>query len=137
MTATLLCCVNGSAHARRAVMLAADLAKGLGRSLVFLLVNQTRPASGYPDIRTMTQEEAREILDIAVRYAQTHGVRDVHPALVEARDVAAAILDFAGDRKVDHIVVGTGNPPLIGRLLLGSVSEEVMAKAKCSVTVAR
>lgn len=137
MTATLLCCINGSAHARCAVTLATELAKGLGYNLVFLLVNQTRSASGHPPTKAMTQEEASEILDIAVRYAQTHGVRDVHRALVEARDVADAILNFAEERNADHIIVGTGNPPLIGRLLLGSVSEEVVANAKCSVTVAR
>ena len=137
MAATLLCCINGSAHARRAIELATDLARGLGHDLVFLIVNQTRPASGYPPLRTITEEKAREILDIAMRYAHTHGVSEVRPALVEDKDVAAAILRFADDRKVDHIVLGTGNPPFIGRLLLGSVSEAVVTQARCSVTVAR
>lgn len=137
MAATLLCCVNASAHARRAIELATGMAKGLGHPLVFLLVNQTRPASGYPDIRAMGEKEARGILDIAMRYAEAHGVQDARPALVEARDVAEAILNFAEERNVGHIVVGTGNPPFIGRLLLGSVSQTVVAEAKCSVTVAR
>lgn len=137
MAATLLCCVNASAHARPAVELATALAKALERPLVFLLVNQTRPASGYRDIRRMSETEARDVLDIAMRYAEANGVRDARPALVEARDVAEAILNFAEERKAGHIVVGTGNPPLIGRLLLGSVSQAVVAEATCSVTVAR
>ncbi|MCO5146626.1 MAG: universal stress protein [Aquamicrobium sp.] len=137
MAATLLCCVNASAHARRAIELATEIAKALDHPLVFLLVNQTRPASGYPDIRAMSEKEARDILDIAMRYAEANGVKDARPALVEARDVAEAILDFAEERKAGHIVVGTGNPPFIGRLLLGSVSQTVVAEAKCSVTVAR
>ena len=137
MTATLLCCVNASVHARRAIELATALAKGLGQPLVFLLVNQTRPASGYPDIRAMSETEARDVLDIAMRYAEAHGVRDARPALVEARDVAEAILRFAEEKEAGHIVVGTGNPPFIGRLLLGSVSQTVVAEAGCSVTVAR
>lgn len=137
MAATLLCCVNASAHARPAVELAAALAKGLGSPLVFLLVNQTRPASGYPDLRAMGEAEARNVLDIAMRYAEAQGVRDVRPALIEARDVADAILRFAGETEAGHIVVGTGNPPFLGRLLLGSVSQTVVAEAKCSVTVAR
>lgn len=137
MDGAFLCCINGSAHARPAIELATELAGSLDRDLIFLLVNQTRPASGYPPIRTHGEDEARDILDIAVRYAQTHGVREARPALVEDRDVAAAILRFAAERQVGHIVVGTGNPPFIGRLLLGSISQTVIAQAKCSVTVAR
>lgn len=137
MTGTILCCVSGGAHARKAAELAVELARKLGRELCFLLVNQTRPASGHPPIKALTEDRAREILDIFLRYAQAHGAATARSALVEARDVAAAILDFAAGAGVDHIVVGTGNPPFLGRLLLGSVSEAVVAGAKCSVTVAR
>jgi len=137
MDRTILCCVNGSAHARRAVALAVELAAGLERGLCFLLVNQTRPASGHPPIKAYGEDEAREILDIAMRYARGHGVGAARRALVEAKDVAEAILHFADEAKAGHIVVGTGNPPFIGRLLLGSVSEAVVTGAKCSVTVAR
>jgi nucleotide-binding universal stress UspA family protein len=137
MTAKLLCCVNASAHARPAIELSTEIAKGLGRRLVFLLVNQTRPASGYPDIRAMRESEARDVLDVALRYAETHGVQDARTALIEARDVADAILGFADEQEFGHIVLGKGNPPFIGRLLLGSVSEAVVTRAKCSVTVAR
>lgn len=137
MSAKILCCINGSAHSRRAVEIAVELAGGLGKGIVFLLVNQTRPASGHPPIKAWTDDEAKEVLDIAVRYAGSHGVRGAKRALLEAGDVAGSILDCAKELHADHIVVGTGNPPLIGRLLLGSVSEEVVAKAECSVTVAR
>lgn len=137
MADAMLCCINGSAHSRRAVELAVEIAAGLGRPLCFLLVNQTRPASGYPPIKALAEEEAREILDIAARYARANGVREPKRALTEDRDVAAAILRFAADSGAGHIVVGTGNPPFIGRLLLGSVSEAVVAGAQCSVTVAR
>lgn len=137
MAGTILCCVSDSAHSRKAVELAVELARELGRELFFLLVNHTRPASGHPSIKALSDERAREVLDISLRYAQAHGVATARPALVEARDVAAAILDFAAEAGVDHIVVGTGNPPFIGRLLLGSVSEAVVAGARCSVTVAR
>ena len=137
MAGPILCCVNGSGHARRAVELAVELAKGLDRELCFLLVNRTRPASGYPPIKTLGDDEAREILDIAVRYARANGVHEPRRVLAEDRDVAAAILRFAAEAQASHIVVGTGNAPFIGRLLLGSVSEAVVAGAPCSVTVAR
>lgn len=137
MAETFLCCINDSVHARRAVELATDLAGALKGGLVFLLVNETAPASGYRDIRAMRPEDAIGILDIAVRYAHTHGVANASHCLREARDAAGAILDFAAENEIGHIVVGTGNPPFIGRLLLGSVSAAVVARAPCSVTVAR
>lgn len=137
MAGTILCCVSGSAHARKAVEFAVELAREFGRELCILLVNETRPASGHPPIRAFTDERAREILDIALRYAQAHGVGQARSTLVGARDVAAAILEFAEGADIGHIVVGTGNPPFIGRLLLGSVSQAVVAGARCSVTVAR
>lgn len=137
MSGRILCCVNGSAHARRAVEVTVELAKGLEHGISFLLVNHLKPASGYSPIKALGDEKAKEILEISARYATTHGVRDVKRVLVEAYDVADAILAFARENDIGHIVVGTGNPPLIGRLLLGSVSGEVVAKATCSVTVAR
>lgn len=137
MAGTILCGVSGSAHARKAIELAVELARGLGHELTFLLVNQTRPASGHPPIKALDDAQAEEILNIAMRYAQTHGVGNARPVLIEARDVAVAILEFASQANIDHIVVGTGNPPFIGRLLLGSVSAAIITKATCSVTVAR
>lgn len=137
MTTRILCCINGSAHARRAIELAVQMAAGLGWSLSFLVVNHVRPASGYPPIRTWTEDEAEDMLGIAARYAASRGVKDTGRILSENENVAAAILECADKIGAGHIVVGTGNPPFIGRLLLGSVSETVITKAKCSVTVAR
>lgn len=137
MTKPILCCINGSAHSRRAVEVAVQMAADSERGLSFLLVNHVRPASGYPSIRTWTDHEAKEVLDVAARYASSHGAKEVKRILFESEDVAAAILECAEKIDTDHIVVGTGNPPFIGRMLLGSVSETVIARAKCSVTVAR
>lgn len=133
----LLCCVNGSAHSGRAMEFACRLAPALGLGLTFAVVNQLRPAGGYPPIRSRTPEEARQILAAAVRYARAHGAPDVEAETLEAADVAAAIVDYARTQDVAHIVVGTGNPPFIGRLLIGSVSDAIVSRAHCSVTVAR
>lgn len=137
MVKRILCCIDDSAHSRRAVEVAVEMAAGLRRGLSILLVNRIRPASGYPPIRTWTEEEAQDMLQVAARYAATHGVKDVKRVLLESADVPGGILETADAVEADHIVVGTGNPPFIGRLLLGSVSEAVVSKAQCSVTVAR
>lgn len=113
------------------------MAAAMKRGLSFLAVNQVRPASGYRPIRTWTDEEATGMLQVAARYATSHGAGDVKRILSENDDVASAIIECADTMEAGHIVVGTGDPPFIGRLLLGSVSEAVVARAKCSVTVAR
>ncbi len=54
----------------------------------------------------------------------------------ESPDPAAAIIDYAVNNNVDHIVLGArGSAPL--RRYLGSVSSQVVAKAPCTVTVVR
>jgi nucleotide-binding universal stress UspA family protein len=56
--------------------------------------------------------------------------------VLEAPEVAAAIVEFATGNQVDHIVMGArGNSAL--RRYLGSVSSQVVAQADCSVTVVR
>lgn len=134
---TILCCIDDSVHARRALEVAVEMAAALDRGLSFLVVNQIRPASGYPPIRTWTDEEAEQMLDSAARHARSHDVKPVKRILSDNTDIAEAIVACAEEIGADHIVVGTGDPPFIGRLLLGSVSGAVVAKAKCSVTVAR
>lgn len=54
----------------------------------------------------------------------------------ESPDPAAAIIEYARNNNVDHIVMGArGTSPL--RRYLGSISSEVVARAPCTVTVVR
>lgn len=56
--------------------------------------------------------------------------------VLEAGDVAEAILDYARANRVGHVVLGARESSL-ARRLLGSVSGRVAAEAPCSVTVVR
>jgi nucleotide-binding universal stress UspA family protein len=55
------------------------------------------------------------------------------------RDVAAApaILEYADEKAVDLIVVGTHGRRGLRRMLMGSVAEEIVRKAPCTVLTAR
>jgi nucleotide-binding universal stress UspA family protein len=56
--------------------------------------------------------------------------------VLESVDPAAALVDYARNNRIDHIVMGArGASPL--RRLLGSVSARVVAEAPCTVTVVR
>jgi nucleotide-binding universal stress UspA family protein len=56
--------------------------------------------------------------------------------VLEAVDPAAAILEFAQNNRIDHILIGARQSSLM-RTLLGSVSAKVAAEALCTVTVVR
>jgi eukaryotic-like serine/threonine-protein kinase len=56
--------------------------------------------------------------------------------VLEAVDPAAAILEFAQNNRINHILIGARQSSLI-RTLLGSVSAKVAAEALCTVTVVR
>jgi nucleotide-binding universal stress UspA family protein len=56
--------------------------------------------------------------------------------VLESNDPAGAILEFAGNNRVDHILIGARDPSFM-RSLLGSVSAKVAAEAACSVTIVR
>ncbi len=56
--------------------------------------------------------------------------------VLEATNVAAALLEYARTNHVDHVVLGARTSSL-KRDLLGSVSGEVAAQAPCTVTVVR
>ena len=56
--------------------------------------------------------------------------------VVEGGDPASALLDYARNSRIDHIVIGARGSSSIRRLL-GSVSAKVVAEAPCTVTVVR
>ena len=56
--------------------------------------------------------------------------------VLEAADVAAAIIEFARKNQVDHIVIGARSSSMLRRYL-GSVSTQVVAESGCNVTVVR
>ena len=56
--------------------------------------------------------------------------------VLEAHDPAAAIIDYAHNNSVDHIIIGSRGSSSIRRYL-GSVSAQVVAEAECTVTVVK
>lgn len=135
MTRRMVCAVNESAHGQRALDVAIEIARGCSVPLVLAIVNEPE----YRGSRRprYSEDDLEGILDRAAAKAKAAGVGDVKRAACAGDDVARAIVECAKEVDADHIVVGTGNPPLIGRLLMGSVSEDVVRRAGCTVTLAR
>lgn len=139
MTQKILCSVDGSEHALNAVRVAAGLAKATGAQLAIVAVNELVGGHGRGGISDYiwTEAEAAGILKIAANEARSSGVENPHVATVQSRDVARAIIVYAEDHGVDHIVIGSSGKGGFKRLMLGSVSREVTDRAHCPVTIAR
>jgi nucleotide-binding universal stress UspA family protein len=135
----ILCAIDDSEHSKPALDLAAKLSKALKADLTILAVNQV--IGGYsrsgPPASLWSDAEADGVLQAAAGEAKSAGASNVKTVCVESRDLPLAITHYAENNGIDHIVVGNGGKGAISRMMLGSVSRDVMARAHCPVTVAR
>jgi nucleotide-binding universal stress UspA family protein len=120
-----------------AFRLACSLARDYGARLFVLHVLE-RPALTYTGVMTapppppLSPEERQAVQE------RLHRIKPSDPAirfehLFEEGDPATAILQVARERQCDLIVLGTHGRSGLGRLLMGSVAEEVVRKAACPV----
>lgn len=83
--------------------------------------------SPFWDTRLFNAGEAlieKELSD-AMKHARTEAV-DATCVTVRGRDVAAAIVGYALQEGFDHIVMGSTGHTAFGRLLTGSVVDEIL-----------
>ncbi len=137
MVRKVLCAHDGMEHSDAAVLLAAELAKATGASLTCLAVNTALGGARGPVTMTWDDREADAVAASASRVATQAGASDVKTVIAKGRDPAGAIVHYAFEHGFDHIVVGTGEKGAMKRLVIGSVSADVAAKAHCPVTIAR
>ena len=60
-----------------------------------------------------------------------------HEAVVAALSPSEAILDYARDKMIDVIVIGTHGRTGLSRLVMGSVAEKIVRSAPCPVLTVR
>lgn len=118
-----------------ATTLAQDIA-GAELHLVHVIAAATPPAAAAMPSPASLLEEARTFIDGA---AKTAGERfEGHIAAhLAVGDASREILQIATDVEADLIVVGSHGKKALERMLVGSVSQSVVKKARCAVLVAR
>lgn len=133
----ILCAIDDTDFSTAAVDLAGDLAKTFQAELTFLAVNERLGGSGGTGSSYLWADpQVSELLDKAASRVASRGI-NATAASLKSHDIAGSITQMAADHTFDHIVIGSGGKGAVSRLLLGSVSRDVVAKAHCSVTVAR
>ncbi len=82
-------------------------------------------------------DEIQQILDLAEGTAESVGVT-LEPVLLQARDVGAALVDEAVERKADLLVVGLAyRTKFGGDFAMGRTIPYVLKNAPCAVWVVR
>jgi universal stress protein A len=143
----ILCAVDFSDHAREAMRRAADLAKSTGGSLTLFHVvyvpitsyadgGPMLPSSG-PELTTQLGKEAEKHLAEWKQRATEMGVRAVTTQVAAGVPWQTLVEALEADRSYDLVVIGTHGRSGLGRLLLGSVAENVVRHAPCPVLVVR
>ncbi len=90
----------------------------------------------FEEMYRLLEEKSRAKVEAAARDLAQEWDVEVDPVVLVGEPFDM-ILEKAEEEQVDLIVVGSHGKKGIERLLLGSVSEKVARKAKCSVLVVR
>jgi len=130
---TILHPTDFSQRSEYAFKLACSLARDHCAKLVVLHVVPA-PAVAYGEVLTGVamqsyQEQAKEAMQKLVPADST---LKVEHRMIDG-DAAQGVLDCAKEVKADLIVMGTHGRTGLGRLLMGSVAEQVVRKAACPV----
>jgi nucleotide-binding universal stress UspA family protein len=133
----ILLAVDGSAHSRRAVPVAADLAFRYEGEVLVFHAREHEVALGV-GVDAETPQEALDLVDGIVRELKDAGI-NVRGEIVGVPlgQTSRAILDAARDGNVDLIVLGTRGLSEWSRLLMGSVAHKVVHLAEMPVLVVR
>jgi len=130
----ILCGIDGHEPSVRTAGVAVELAKNLHAELTLYMVNPVIPGRGAR-LYLWSNEYVGNTLNEMVRRAIWSGAPDVKIASRRAPNIADAIVAHADEHACDYIVLGASRRPAVLRILSGSVSREVLAKANCPVMI--
>ncbi len=138
----VLVATGGSPWSNKAVEYAIGLAKDYGVNLIILhVITDTPPyfiaesGASLDNVLEGSEETGRRIIEEAARWAEEAGVR-YETELAWGR-IPEVICRIARERHCDLIVVGSRGLTGFKRLMLGSISNAVAAKAPCPVLIVK
>ena len=121
-----------SSYSQAALETATSLARDSGAELIVLHVQDLQAEFGGGEMYFFAEPDTKEL------ERKLQAVRPTDPAVPYQHRLvigppASSILQVAEEEGVDMIVMSTHGRTGLSRLLMGSVAEEVVRKAKCPV----
>jgi nucleotide-binding universal stress UspA family protein len=138
---TILCPIDFSDHARRALDHAVAIARWYDSTVTVFHVYAVPPPVAYglesppPVGMVLTQEDREELTAAMARFAEAATASGVaiEFAIEQGTSAASEILRQAGAMHAGLLTIGTHGRSGFDRLFLGSVTEKVLRKAECPV----
>lgn len=131
---TFLVPVDGSEGSARGCAFAAKLAAEVGATIVLLYVHEGRDIDAAEDVDPDDAQRDAERRALAVG-RDVIGEQVPYRERVERGGVAMEIIAAAAQERAEMIVIGTRGLGQVKGLLLGSVSDKVIANPPCPVVV--
>ena len=127
---------GGSSDARIVRLVAAMAAKSKAEVIAVHVVEIDWTLPLDADIAGRS-EEVQRVLDVAEAIAESYKIK-MEPVLLQARDVAAAIVDEATERDADLLVTGLPYRKRFGgEFAIGRTIPYILQNAPCAVWVVR
>ena len=132
---------DGSAHSRRAVEVAGEIAGRFGSTLTIAIVRPTKPTEELARLEALVpiDRDGRtlsSLLDEMRATALARGAKVLEPVMLHG-EVLESLLAYLAKNPQDLLVVGSRGLSPGRRLLLGSVSSGLVNTAQCPVLVVR
>jgi nucleotide-binding universal stress UspA family protein len=137
----LLCPIDFSPASRQALRTAIWLANDSGAELVVAHAWHMPPLAYAPEVVWSTdmiarlRDDAEHELVAAVDEARTHGARNVSPLFLSGVPWDRVVYALESDPAYDLAVVGTRGRSALAQVVLGSVAENIVRHAPCSILV--
>lgn len=140
MSGSIVCGVDGSESATCVARFARTLSERLGLRLVVVTVTNVPVVSpraspgGYAELRALALDVAGELLDTICK---SEGLSEQVVRRVELGNPAERLTAVSDEEAAELLVVGSRGRGRLASAILGSVSAQVVRRARCPVTVLR
>lgn len=132
---------DGSGCSLRAAEIGISLAKILGGEIFAIyaidtvILKEITKSIGSTDVEIELKEKGERYLDYVIDLAKKEGLKA--EAILAKGEPYDQIIDFAKNKAIDIIVMGTYGRRGTKRILIGSVTERVIEYSPCPVLVVK
>ncbi len=132
---------DGSTHANRAFNKAIEITKQHNSNLKVVACLDIANLGGWyidkrinKDIMKKAEKQTKELFSKLDDTAKKNSI-PIDSKIIESNNPVKSLTSFAKSKNIDLIVIGSSGRGKFDKVLLGSVSNGVMQKAKCPVMI--